>query len=216
MKPLAILGGTFDPVHVGHLRAAIEAREALGAEEIRLLPCALPPHREQPQVGADERLRMLDAAIAGLPGLRSDDRELRRNGPSYTHDTLVSLRAEIGAQRPLVLVLGADAFAGLPTWHRWRELNGLAHVAVLTRPDAHGLIDPRLEEMLASAGTAQAGDLRQAPHGRVLRLQIPPLPVSSTLVRERLRQRRSVRFLVPDSVLALIEAQGWYGAGAGA
>lgn len=213
MMPIAILGGTFDPVHIGHLRAAIEAREALGADEIRLLPCALPPHREQPQVGADERLRMLEAAIAGLPGLRSDDRELRRNGPSYTYDTLVSLRAEIGAQRPLVLVLGADAFAGLPTWHRWRELNGLAHVAVLTRPDAHGLIDPRLEEMLASAGTSQASDLRQSPHGRVLRLQIPPLPVSSTLVRERLRQGRSVRFLVPDPALALIAAQGWYGAG---
>lgn len=213
MSPLALLGGTFDPVHVGHLRAAIEAREALAADEIRLLPCALPPHREQPEVGAEQRLRMLEAAIAGLPGVRADERELRRSGPSYTYDTLLSVRAEVGEARPLVLVLGADAFAGLPGWHRWRELIAQAHIAVLTRPDAHGLIDPRLEELLATAGTADPGDLRRTPRGRLLRLQIPPLPLSSTLVRERLRQGRSVRFLVPDAVLALIEANGWYGAG---
>jgi len=125
MSALALLGGTFDPVHVGHLRAAIEAREALRADEIRLLPCAVPPHREQPAVGPEQRLQMLQAAIAGIPGLRADARELQRSGPSYTYDTLISLRAEIGEQRPLVLVLGADAFAGLPTWHRWREINRL-------------------------------------------------------------------------------------------
>lgn len=212
MKPLALLGGTFDPIHVGHLRAAIEAREALAADELRLLPCALPPHREQPQVGADQRLAMLDAAIAGIPGLRSDDRELRRSGPSYTYDTLVGMRAEVGAKRPLVLVLGADAFAGLATWHRWREIVSLSHIAVLTRPDAHGLIDPRIEELLATAGTQDAASLRAAPAGRVLRLQIPPLPVSSTLVRERLREGRCVRFLVPDAVIELIRSHGWYGA----
>ncbi|GMU43056.1 MAG: nicotinate-nucleotide adenylyltransferase [Xanthomonadales bacterium] len=211
MSPLALFGGTFDPIHVGHLRAAIEAREALAADEIRLLPCALPPHREQPEVGAEQRLRMLKAAIAGQPGLRADERELRRSGPSYTYDTLVSVRAEIGESRPLVLVLGADAFAGLPDWHRWRELIAQAHLAVLTRPDAHGLIDPRLEELLATVGTADPADLRRTPCGRLLRLQIPPLPLSSTLVRERLRRGRSVRFLVPDAVLAMIESQGWYG-----
>lgn len=210
MRPLALLGGTFDPVHVGHLRAAIEAREALAADEIRLLPCALPAHREQPEVGAEQRLQMLQAAVAGIQGLRCDDRELRRSGPSFTYDTLVSVRAEIGSARPLVLVLGADAFAGLPGWHRWRELTSLAHIAVLTRPDAHGLIDPRLEELLATAGCSDTMDLRRSAQGRVLRLQIPPLPVSSTLVRERLRGGRSVRFLVPDAVLGLIESHGWY------
>jgi nicotinate-nucleotide adenylyltransferase len=210
MKPLALLGGTFDPVHVGHLRAAIEAREALSAEEVRLLPCAVPPHREQPVAAPAQRLQMIEAAIAGLPGLRADARELQRSGPSYTYDTLVSVRAEIGDARPLVLIVGADAFAGLPTWHRWRELVDLAHIAVLARPDAHGLIDPRLEELLASNGTADPGQLAQRPAGRVLRLQIPPLPVSSTLIRTRLQEGRSVRFLVPDPVLQMIAAEGWY------
>ena len=210
---LALLGGTFDPVHVGHLRAAIEAREALRADEIRLLPCAVPPHREQPAVGPEQRLRMLQAAITGIPGLSTDARELQRSGPSYTYDTLVSVRAEIGEQRPLVLVLGADAFAGLASWHRWRELTDLAHIAVLTRPDAHSLIDPRLEDLLASAGTADSAGLAASAAGQVLRLQIPPMPVSSTLVRTRLRQGRSVRFLVPDSVIEMIDQAGWYGAG---
>lgn len=213
MSTLALLGGTFDPVHVGHLRAAIEAREALRADEIRLLPCAVPPHREQPAVGPEQRLQMLRAAIHGIPGLRADARELQRSGPSYTYDTLVSIRGEIGEACPLVLVLGADAFAGLPSWHRWREITRLAHIAVLTRPDAHTLIDPRLEDLLASAGTADPAGLAASPAGQVLRLQIPPMPVSSTLVRARLRQGRSVRFLVPDAVIDLIADAGWYGAG---
>ncbi len=210
MKPLALLGGTFDPVHVGHLRAAIEAREALAAEEVWLLPCAVPPHREQPVATPVQRLQMLEAAIIGLPGLRTDARELQRSGPSYTYDTLVSVRAEIGDARPLVLIVGADAFAGLPGWHRWRELVDLAHIAVLARPDAHGLIDPRLEELLAGRGTADPGALARRPGGQVLRLQIPPLPVSSTMIRTRLQQGRSVRFLVPDPVLGMIAAEGWY------
>jgi nicotinate-nucleotide adenylyltransferase len=213
VKPIALFGGTFDPVHVGHMRAAIEAREALGADQLRLLPCALPPHREQPSVGPAERLELLRLAVDGIPGLSCDDRELQRRGPSYTVDTLISVRAELGSDRPLVLVLGADAFAGLPTWHRWREIVGFAHIAVLTRPDAHGLIDPHLEELLASAGTADPRSLAQAPAGLVLRLQIPPMPLSSTLIRARLRQGRSVRFLVPDRTLDLIHTRGWYGSG---
>ena len=216
MKPIALLGGTFDPVHMGHLRAAIEAREALDALEIRLLPCALPPHRDTPTVDPAQRLQMLRLAIAGLAQVSCDPRELQRRGPSYTVDTLISIRAELGDTQPLVLVLGADAFAGLPSWHRWREIISMAHIAVLSRPDAHGLIDPRLEELLASAGTADPACLSQRPSGLVLRLEIPPLPVSSTLIRARLAQGRSVRFLVPDAVINLIQSHGWYDAGSAA
>lgn len=216
MKPIALLGGTFDPVHVGHLRAAIEAREALDAVEIRLLPCALPPHRDTPTVDPAQRLQMLRLAIAGLAQVSCDPRELQRRGPSYTVDTLISVRAELGDTQPLVLVLGADAFAGLPSWHRWREIISLAHIAVLSRPDAHGLIDPRLEELLASAGTADPACLSQRPSGLLLRLEIPPLPVSSTLIRARLAQGRSVRFLVPDAVINLIQSHGWYDTGSAA
>lgn len=216
MKPIALLGGTFDPVHVGHLRAAIEAREALDAREIRLLPCALPPHRDAPTVDPAQRLQMLRLAIAGIEQVSCDPRELQRSGPSYTVDTLISIRAELGETHPLVLVLGADAFAGLPSWHRWREIISYAHIAVLSRPDAHGLIDPKLEELLASAGTADPASLSERASGQVLRLEIPPLPVSSTLIRARLRQGRSVRYLVPDAVINLIQSRGWYGAGSAA
>jgi nicotinate-nucleotide adenylyltransferase len=208
-RVLAILGGTFDPIHSGHLRAAIEAREALGAEELRLIPCAVPPHRPQPQASPKQRLAMLSAAVAGVPGLSTDARELERSGPSYTFDTLVGLRAEVG-ERPIVLVLGADAFAGLPSWYRWTELINYAHIAVLTRPDAHSLIDPRLEALLAQVGTADAADVTAEPAGRVLRLEIPPMPVSSTLIRTRLQQQRSVRYLVPDPVIDLIDAWRLY------
>lgn len=211
MKAVALLGGTFDPIHIGHLRAAIEAREALGASEIRLLPCALPAHRDRPSVASAHRLEMLQLAIAGCSDLRCDGRELQRSGPSYTVDTLISIRAELGDLQPLVLVLGADAFAKLPSWYRWREILGLAHIAVLSRPDAHGAIDPRLEELLAATGTADAASLSCCPAGNVLRLEIPALPVSSTLIRTRLQEGRSVRFLVPGNVIELILKRGWYG-----
>lgn len=208
--PVAILGGTFDPIHIGHLRAAIEARELLGASQLRLLPCALPPHRQTPRVDAAMRLALAQAAIAGIDGLSIDDRELRRSGPSYTVDTLTELRQELGPLQPLVCVLGIDAFLGLPSWHRWRELLDLAHIAVMSRPDMHTLIDPKLEQLLAASAVASAGELAALPAGRILRLEIPLLPVSSTLIRARLAAGRSVRFLVPDSVFERIQAGGWY------
>jgi nicotinate-nucleotide adenylyltransferase len=206
---LAILGGTFDPVHIGHLRAAIELGEALAAAEVRLLPCAVPPHRPQPAASPSQRLAMLEAAVRDLAGIRVDARELDRSGPSYTVDTLAALRREQGA-RPLVLAMGADAFAGLPSWHRWEELIGLAHLAVLTRPDSHQRLDPRLENLLAQAGTADASSLAGKPAGALIRLEIPPIPVSSTLIRQRLAAGRSLAHLVPAAVLALIDHYGLY------
>ncbi len=210
IAPIALLGGTFDPIHDGHLRAAIEIQEALQAKELRLIPCAIPPHRAQPGATAEQRVSMIEAAIAGTGPLRCDTRELSRSGPSYTIDTLHSFRAEFGSLTPLVLVLGADAFHGLPSWNRWRELPELAHIAVLTRPDSQGLIDPRLEEMLAERATALPSDLAQSASGRVLRLEIPPLPISSTLIRARVKQRRCIRFLVPDPVIDFINQQALY------
>ena len=133
MKPIAILGGTFDPVHLGHLRVAWEAAEALDAQ-VRLMPAHLPPHRPAPVANAQQRVRMLQAALAGQDRLVLDTRELQREGPSYTVDTLRELRAESAASQPLILLLGSDAFAGLPTWHEWRVLFDLAHIGVLSRP----------------------------------------------------------------------------------
>src|SRR5664279_5297098 len=129
-EPVAILGGTFDPVHYGHLRFADDVRRALHLAEVRLVPAADPPHRRGPAATADHRAAMLTLAAAEFPGLVVDERELRRPGKSYTVPTLEELRREFPG-RPVWLLLGADAFRDLPTWHRWQELFDLAHVIVV-------------------------------------------------------------------------------------
>ncbi|HJU25904.1 MAG TPA: nicotinate-nucleotide adenylyltransferase, partial [Rhodanobacteraceae bacterium] len=163
-RPLAIFGGTFDPIHIGHLRAAWEASEALDAE-VRMVPAKIPPHRPQPVACASERVAMLRAALAGQDRLGLDLRELEREGPSYTFDTLRSLRVQFGGERPLVLMIGADAFAGLSTWHRWRELFGMAHMCVLTRPAQIPEMPSELAEEVTSRTVDDVAALRGAPAG---------------------------------------------------
>src|SRR5512143_4181715 len=133
MQPIGIFGGTFDPIHYGHLRTALELKRALDLERLHFVPAATPPHRAAPCTDAALRLRMVQAAIAGEPGFVADDRELKRPGLSYTFDTLTSFRAEF-PDRPLCLLLGMDAFLNLPQWHEWREIPQLAHVVVAHRP----------------------------------------------------------------------------------
>src|SRR5690348_5770090 len=200
IQPLAILGGTFDPVHVGHLRAAWEAAEALDAE-VRLMPAHVPPHRAPPVASAQQRVAILRAALAGQDRLTLDTRELDRKGPSYSFDTLAGLRGEIGA-RPMVLLIGSDAFAGLPTWHRWRELFDLAHLGVLTRPGHVPPLPPQLAVQVAQREVASADALRAKPGGRVLRIAITQLEISATHVRALLREGREPRWLLPDALLA--------------
>ncbi|HLI17006.1 MAG TPA: nicotinate-nucleotide adenylyltransferase [Rhodanobacteraceae bacterium] len=200
MRPLAIFGGTFDPVHIGHLRAAWEASEALAAE-VRLVPAKIPPHRPQPIASADERVAMLRAALAGQDRLQLDLRELDRAGPSYTFDTLKSLRAEIGGRRPLVLMIGADAFAGLSTWHRWRELFELAHVCVLTRPAQIPAMPDELAAVVASRSTEDIAELHAEPAGRVLDMVVSALGISATRIRALLAAGREPRWLVPQALL---------------
>ncbi len=211
MKPLAILGGTFDPVHIGHLRVAWEAAEALDAE-VRLVPAHVPPHRPQPQASPAHRVAMLRLALAGQARLALDERELSRPGPSYTVDTLRELRREIGSQRPLLLLVGADAYAGLPSWHDWLELYALAHLVVLTRPghavEWSGVL--ALETRARRVATAAA--LRDAPAGCVLELAVTPLELSASHLRAEFAAGREPRYLVPEAVLAYIQAQGLYDA----
>ena len=201
MRLVAILGGTFDPVHLGHLRAAWEAVEVLDAE-VRLVPANVPPHRPAPVASAQQRAAILRAGLAGQDRLKLDTRELDRAGPSYTFDTLSSLREEIGTQRPLVLLLGADAFALLPTWHRWRELFDLAHIGVLTRPGHIPPLPDELTAAIASRETADVETLRATPAGRVLRIAITPLEISATKIRALLREGHEPRWLLPDALLA--------------
>ncbi|HST28287.1 MAG TPA: nicotinate-nucleotide adenylyltransferase [Rudaea sp.] len=200
-EPIVILGGTFDPVHIGHLRVALEASEALSAP-VRLLPAHVPPHRPAPVASAMLRVAMLRAALAGQDRLRLDTRELDRSEPSYTVDTLRQMREEFGAATSLILLLGADAFAGLPTWHDWRELFNLAHIAVMTRPGHDARLPADMETEVVARRVASAADLRATPSGKVLDLPVTPLEVSASAVRKVLAAGLDPRWLVPDALLA--------------
>jgi nicotinate-nucleotide adenylyltransferase len=195
VKPLALFGGTFDPVHLGHLSVAWEATELLDAE-VRLLPASVPPHREAPVASAAQRVAILRAALQGQSRLTLDTRELGRAGPSWTIDTLYELRSEAG-ERPLVLLLGADAFAGLATWHRWRELFDVAHIGVLSRPGISARLPDELEREVADRRVAEASALRELPAGKVIELAVTPLEISATRIRELLAADRDPRYLLP-------------------
>lgn len=206
---IGLLGGTFDPVHVGHLRGAIEVSELLGLDELRLIPSARPPHREAPSSSAQHRLAMVRQAVQGVPPLTVDARELARERPSYTIETLESLRAELGAEVQLLLLLGWDAFCGLPTWHRWSELLEHCHLLVLQRPDADSEAPEALRDLLAARSVADPQAL-SGPGGQISFVWQSPLAVSATQIRQLLAGGRSARFLVPDAVLAYIHAHGLY------
>jgi nicotinate-nucleotide adenylyltransferase len=195
VSPLAIFGGTFDPVHLGHLSVAWEASELLDAE-VRLLPASVPPHRPAPIASAEQRVAILSAALQGQSRLTLDTRELQRSGPSYTIDTLAELRSEQG-KRPLVLLLGVDAFAGLPSWHRWRELFDVAHIAVLRRPGMVAVLSDELQLMIADRRVDDADALRHTSAGKLVELAVTPLEISATRIRELLAAERDPRYLLP-------------------
>lgn len=213
--PLGIFGGTFDPLHVGHLRLAIEAREALGLGEVRFVPAGNPPLRAAPGTAAPDRLAMVERALAGVAGFAVDDAEVRAAAdgrPSYTVDSLERLRRALGPDRPLVLLLGADAFARLDAWHRWRDLFDLAHIAVATRA-GHELKVGRGEAALDlefRARTGTAADLATAASGRIVPFAITALEVSASALRETLRRDGDIRYLVPPAVLDYIESRQLY------
>jgi len=207
---IGILGGTFDPIHYGHLRTALDVQQALGLEQVRFIPLRDPPHRGQPRLAGGERLALLRAAVRGQPGFVADDRELHREGPSYTLDTLRSLREELGPSTPLCLLLGQDAFLGLPEWHRPREILGLAHLVVMRRPDAPPPQRPELDRLVAGREADDPARLRQAPGGLLRWVRVTQLGISATAIRGMLARGLSPRFLLPDAVLERIWERGLY------
>ena len=209
MRPLAVFGGTFDPVHYGHLRSAASQAELLDAD-VALMPASVPPHRPQPLAATSARVEMLHAALAGQSRLVVDERELRRAGPSYSVDTLRELRDEAGPRRALVLIVGIDAFAGLPTWHEWRALFELAHIAVLARPGHEPALPAELAVELERRRAEPDAAWRDAPAGRILPLAVTPLEISATDIRRRIAAGEEPRFLLPDAVWQLVHAHGWY------
>ena len=205
-------GGTFDPVHEGHLAIARAAHAALG-EPVHVMPAADPPHRPPPGASAADRVAMLELALVGEAGLLLDLRELHRPGPSYSVETLQALRDEFGPDAPLALLVGADSFLGLPGWHRWRELLGLAHFIVAGRPGS--LLASATAELRAATDgrwVDEAAALRAAPSGCLLPLHQPLHVHSATAVRRLIGQRKPWRHLLPPAVAGYIQARGLYGA----
>ncbi len=203
---IGIYGGTFNPVHYGHLRTALEVKELFELEQLRLIPCRLPPHRDEPEVAAHLRLQMLEAAILDTYGFSVDKRELDRAGPSYMVDTLHALRNELG-NTPLLLFIGADAFAGLERWHQWQRLFDYAHIVVMTRPGyAAETLSIFLQQRLCSDNT----QLRRQAAGCLVFQEVTALAISATAIRELVAAGRSPQFLLPDRVIDLIRRHHLY------
>ena len=208
-EAIGLFGGTFDPVHYGHLRLAEEAMAHLGLGGVRWIPAGNPPHRDRPQVTARQRLEMVLRSTADNPRFFVDSAEVEALEPSYTVLTLERLRRELGPAQPLVLLVGADAFAGLASWHRWQEIFSLAHVAVSHRP-GFPVSAASLPEALAAEYTRrrllEVADLRQAPAGGVVSFAMTQLAISATQIRKLLANGLSARYLLPDSVLDYISS----------
>lgn len=206
---IGIFGGTFDPIHYGHLRTALEVADAFSLSEVRFIPCRLPPHRGRPSAAADDRLAMLELSLEGSdPRFRIDDREMKREGPSYMVDTLASIRAE-SSECPLCLIVGLDAFQGIPAWHRWREIFKLAHVVVMQRPfeaEFAEALERVLEERLVSSRSM----LHQRPAGAIYFEDVSQLAISASRIRELIRTGKSTQYLLPDCVREFIARRGLY------
>ncbi len=208
-RAIAIFGGTFDPVHYGHLRAAAEVSEQLGVADFRLLPAGRPPHREGTWAEARHRMAMLELALAPHADLSVDDREVQRGGPSYMADTLASIREE-AADTPIMLCLGQDAANHLDHWHEWQHLLELAHLVVMTRPDAEPGYSEALTEHLVGRFVDSPELLMNRSAGCVCNVNVTRLAISSTDIRQQIADGRNPRFLLPSTVLAYIRKHGLY------
>jgi nicotinate-nucleotide adenylyltransferase len=211
MRCIGIFGGTFDPIHYGHLRTAFELREKLALNEVRFVPCGQPPHRSGHVTPSAVRLQMLEAALAAEPGYVIDQRELERPGPSYTIDTLASLREEF-PETALCLLVGMDAFLDLPTWHDWRKLLAFAHLVVAHRPGWQAPQRGLLGDLIRQHKTATVRDLRERVAGSIHIEPVTQLEVSSTELRRSIRAGIEPRYLLPDSVWRIIVATHCYAA----
>lgn len=209
-QAVGVFGGTFDPVHYGHLRTAYEVLTALNLQKVLFLPCGEPPHRAAPVASPGQRRDLVAAAIADEPRFALDERELDRDGPSYSVDTMQSLREQMGAT-PLVLILGMDAFLGLLGWHRWQVLLELGHIVVAHRPGWKVPATGPLGDLVRERGTRVPEDLHSETTGRIYVLPVTQLEIASTDIREMIKDGRDPRYLMPAGVRQVISERGYYG-----
>ncbi len=205
------MGGTFDPIHNGHLRTALELQQWMGVERVCLVPSRKPVHREAPGSSSEARLAMAQLAVADEPALAVDDREVCSGQPSYSYLTLRSLRAELGPDRPLCMVLGMDAYLGLPSWHHWQELIELCHIIVVRRPGYIYEPDPGMARFTRAHETTSLATVLGSPCGRVLMHELTPLSISATQIRQLVAKGLSPRYLCPDPVWHFIQQHRLYG-----
>ncbi len=210
---IGILGGTFDPIHFGHLRMAQELLQALDLSEVRFIPAATPPLKKQPVTSASDRAAMVLLAIANNAAFSLDERELGRSGTSYTIDTLLSLRKELGTGVSLCLLMGSDAFLGLPNWQRWQELLNYCHIIVAHRANiapATQAMSAQLRNLWEKSVSTHAEDITKKTAGTILMQPITQLDISATRIREDLNCNISPRYLMPESVIDFIHSHRLY------
>jgi nicotinate-nucleotide adenylyltransferase len=211
MRPIGIFGGTFDPIHYGHLRPALDVLEALDFAEIRFIPSGRPPHRGQPVASPDLRLEMVKAAVAPEPRFIVDEREVKSEDRSYSVTTLESLRREM-PETPLALIVGMDAFLGLASWRRWRELLDLAHMVVAHRPGWHLQAEGELSSLVAARQVHDPARLADRAAGRIYLQSVTQLEISSTAIRAHIAAGGDIHYLLPEEVRTLIMDNACYGA----
>ena len=209
---IGVLGGTFDPVHYGHLRSALEIQQCLGLDEVRLVPSHVPPHRPQPSASPQQRVTMLNAAVSNYPVFKVDSREFDRDGPSYTLDTLKSFREDM-AGTDICLLVGMDAFRGFTAWHRWREFPDYCHMVVMNRPGAALPEQGELADFIRLHRVMDAEKLKSQSSGLLLFQQVSQLEISASQIRKLLAAGQDAGFLLPERVLDIIKKEGLYGAG---
>lgn len=209
--PIGIYGGTFDPVHFGHLRPNLELCEIFGMDHVRFIPSFVPPHRDKPQTTAEHRLEMVSQAIKDEPKFVLDDREIKRGGASYTVDTLKSLRQDY-PENPLCLLMGLDAFAGIDQWYHWQELLDYAHIVVSQRPEIHTDAQqwPETIQTFYQTHRADRESIYQSLSGKIRLEAVTQLSISATDIRNRLKNEQSIRFLLPEPVINLIKYYNLY------
>lgn len=208
MRKIGILGGTFDPIHFGHLRVGIECKEALGLDELRMIPCAVPSHRNTPFASVQQRSSMLALALVGVLDVFVDERELKRVGYSYSVDTLKSLKSEF-PDAALYLIVGSDSFQNILEWHNWPMIVELANIVIAQRPD-HGNDQESMAGKKLAEKFCAVDEIKKTKSGKITCVDVSQLDISATNIRKLVGERKSVKFLLPDPIIEFIEKENLY------